>query len=224
MFVISFALLLMQSTPSAAVPPVTSAAPAPSAPDRPARPARDRAAEERAVAATDQLAGSRLASALTTMSDRGNLIARWQLAVLHDTGERGVLRNRARALSLARSAAAEGEPLAYVSLGVLYATADPPDYAASMRSYRAGARLGQAHGLYGVGVLYERGQGVEQDRPTALGWFIAAAVLGDDQAQGAVQRLMTAASDDDRRSAVVKANVILTDHGYTGPPVTFGTR
>ena len=83
----------------------------------------------------------------------------------------------------------------------LAVTAAPNPYAAGLKAYRAGqyatayktllplARKRDARAMYLVGVMYESGNGVPQDGPTAAGWFDAAAKLGNASAQYSLARM-----------------------------------
>ena len=80
-------------------------------------------------------------------------------------------------------------------------TAAPNPYAAGLKAYRAGqytaaykmllplARNSDARAMYLVGVMYESGNGVPQDDPTAAGWFDAAAKRGNASAQYSLARM-----------------------------------
>ena len=83
----------------------------------------------------------------------------------------------------------------------LVVTAAPNPYAAGLKAYRAGqyttayktllplARNSDARAMYLVGVMYESGNGVPQDDPTAAGWFDAAAKRGNASAQYSLARM-----------------------------------
>ena len=49
------------------------------------------------------------------------------------------------------------------------------DYAAAFREWQSLAEQGDARSQYSVGVLYERGLGVAEDRSLALSWYQRAA-------------------------------------------------
>lgn len=210
-------VMMIMATVAMISPVAATAQPAPTDISPPEAPQRDRARENQAVDALRTLEGEPLTRRLTALSDSGNLVARWQLAMLLDTGQRGVRQDPARARVLALSAAEGGEALAWTSLGVLYATGrgGPVDYAASMRAYRRAAQLGERHGFFGVGVLYMLGQGVERDQVTAAGWFMASAVQNDEQAVQVMRQIIPTLSAAERAQAVSKANEILAQHGLT---------
>lgn len=54
------------------------------------------------------------------------------------------------------------------------------DYAGAMKSFQ---EEGSADSLYMVGLMYDRGEGVKQDKKEAAQWFRKAAELGDVRAQ-----------------------------------------
>jgi len=57
------------------------------------------------------------------------------------------------------------------------------DYATALREYRALAESGNKHAEYNIGVLYDLGNGVEQDRTEAAVWYRKAANQGHEKAQ-----------------------------------------
>ncbi len=174
-----------------------------------------RAREAPPMRETAALTGAALVRALTQLSDAGNITARWQLAVMLDTGDRGVTPDPARGFRLASSAAEAGELRALVSRAVMHATGrgTPVDYAASMRDYRAAASGGEPHGFYGVGVLYHLGQGVPADSVKAAAWMAAGAVQGNGSAQAGLRRIFPTLSAAQQADAIAQGNMILRDHG-----------
>ena len=81
------------------------------------------------------------------------------------------------------------------------AAAAPNLYAAGLKAYRAGqyatayktllplARKNDARAMYLVGMMYESGNGVPQDDPTAVGWFEAASKRDNASAQYSLARM-----------------------------------
>ena len=57
------------------------------------------------------------------------------------------------------------------------------DYETALREYRALAKVGNPHAEYNIGVMYDLGTGVEQDRTEAVIWYRKAANQGHDKAQ-----------------------------------------
>ncbi len=57
------------------------------------------------------------------------------------------------------------------------------DYNTALREYRALAKVGNPHAEYNIGVMYDLGTGVEQDRAAAVIWYRKAANQGHDKAQ-----------------------------------------
>ncbi len=57
------------------------------------------------------------------------------------------------------------------------------DYNTALREYRALAKVGNPHAEYNIGVMYDLGTGVEQDRTEAVIWYRKAANQGHDKAQ-----------------------------------------
>jgi TPR repeat protein len=57
------------------------------------------------------------------------------------------------------------------------------DFATALREYEARAEQGEAEAQFGLGVLYQRGEGVERSRETAAAWYRKAAAQGHVAAQ-----------------------------------------
>ena len=57
------------------------------------------------------------------------------------------------------------------------------DYAAALREWTPLAEQGIAAAQYNLGLMYEKGQGVNQDDKTAVKWYALAAEQGDAEAQ-----------------------------------------
>ncbi len=57
------------------------------------------------------------------------------------------------------------------------------DYATALSVWRPLAALGNAVAQFNLGLLYDNGQGVEQDAAEAVKWYSLAAAQGDAQAQ-----------------------------------------
>ena len=57
------------------------------------------------------------------------------------------------------------------------------DYEMALREYRALAKVGNPNAEYNIGVMYDLGTGVEQDRAEAVIWYRKAANQNHDNAQ-----------------------------------------
>ncbi len=57
------------------------------------------------------------------------------------------------------------------------------DYETALREYRALAKVGNPNAEYNIGVMYDLGTGVEQDRTEAVIWYRKAANQGHENAQ-----------------------------------------
>ena len=64
------------------------------------------------------------------------------------------------------------------------------DYAAALREWRPLAERGDAWAQYGLGVMYDNGEGVPRDYAEAATWFRRAADQGHADAKAALQRLV----------------------------------
>ena len=54
---------------------------------------------------------------------------------------------------------------------------------------RKAAEAGDAGGMYSLGIMYEHGYGVAQDREQAVTWYRKAAALGDEHAKNHLAEL-----------------------------------
>ena len=88
-------------------------------------------------------------------------------------------------LALLRPLADQGNALAQLGLGVMYAKGQgvPQDYAQAVVWYRKAAEQGDADAQTLVGLMYANGHGVSQDYTQALIWYRKAAEQGDVRAQ-----------------------------------------
>jgi len=89
------------------------------------------------------------------------------------------------ALRLARPLAAESDPRAQSTLGLLYYHGQgvPRDLSEALRWFRAAADRDDPTALFYLGVMFAEGQGVPQDKAEAAEWFHRAADLGEARAQ-----------------------------------------
>ena len=57
------------------------------------------------------------------------------------------------------------------------------DYAAALEAWRPAAEAGSTEAQYYLGVMYARGEGLDQDPEIAFNWYLKAASLGNAKAQ-----------------------------------------
>lgn len=57
------------------------------------------------------------------------------------------------------------------------------NYTVALKEFKQAAEQGNAHAQFGIGLMYDRGEGVPQDYKQAIEWYTKAAVQGDDYAQ-----------------------------------------
>src|SRR5580704_8093641 len=84
-------------------------------------------------------------------------------------------------MQILRPLAEQGNALAQLGLGVMYANGQgvPQDYAQALIWYRKAADQGNGSAQLGLGLMYANGHGVPQDYVRAHMWFnIAAAAAG----------------------------------------------
>jgi tetratricopeptide (TPR) repeat protein len=89
-----------------------------------------------------------------------------------------------RAKPLFEALTQKGDPLAMVSLAVMYAEGRgaAEDIGEAVALFRNAAKLGEPFGMMNLGVAYEFGRGVAQDEAEALHWFLKAAEVGQPKA------------------------------------------
>ena len=88
-------------------------------------------------------------------------------------------------LQILRPLAEQGNALAQLGLGVMYANGQgvPQDYAQAVVWYRKAAEQGDADAQTIVGLMYVNGHGVSQDYAQAVIWYRKAADQGNGRAQ-----------------------------------------
>ena len=64
-----------------------------------------------------------------------------------------------------------------------------PDFVEAVNWFRKAAEQGYGDAQYLMGVAYEHGEGVEQDREKALAWYKKAVAGGNGNAKGPLFRL-----------------------------------
>jgi TPR repeat protein len=130
-----------------------------------------------------------------------------------DTGE-GVPADPAAAFGWISKAAAQNSPAAQASLAVLHATGRGTvvDYAKALDLYKAAAKGGEAHGFYGVGLMYLDGQGVTKDGEEAAAWFSVGAAVGDEQAKAVTDMLLKDQKTDLLDRVAARATAIYSDY------------
>ncbi len=101
-------------------------------------------------------------------AELGNVVATFNLAVLHESGQ-GVVRSYEEAARLYRIAAEAGDPDAMHNLAVLYDNGNGVGQSAdeAVRWYTRAARMGHPSSLHSLGVAYALGSGVGQDQERA---------------------------------------------------------
>jgi uncharacterized protein len=103
------------------------------------------------------------------LADRGFAIGQINLAFMYLDGL-GVERNDAAAAALLMKAAARGHPVAQNNLA-LTGRGVPADAKLAAKWHAKAARQGLADAQHRLGLLYERGQGVERDDAEAARWY-----------------------------------------------------
>ena len=100
-----------------------------------------------------------------------------------------------------RPLAEQGDPVAQIRIGGLYADGDgvPRDYLEASKWFRRAAELGSARAQFNLGSLYYSGQGVAQNFTEAIKWYRLAAENGSADAQFKLGAIYV----EDRRSGSV---------------------
>lgn len=105
-------------------------------------------------------------------------------SILHATGSPPIDIS-AENLQTLQAQAAQGNALAQLSLGVMYADGKgvPQDYATARKWYEKAAAQGNALAQYYLGRMYFHGESVSKDYTTARQWWEQAAAQGDSWSQ-----------------------------------------
>ena len=104
----------------------------------------------------------------TTLAEKGNAIAQYNLGVFHYTGQ-GVTRDYKEAAKWFQLAADQGDAGAQANLGAMYTKGQGVvrDYKEAVKWLQRAADQGNALGLMNLGVMYANGTGVPGDYPEA---------------------------------------------------------
>ncbi|MEM1196050.1 MAG: tetratricopeptide repeat protein [Pseudomonadota bacterium] len=165
--------------------------------------------EGRGVEANLRLAVSHYREAITG----GRNHARWRVGVLIDQGEaEGTLEE---AVALFEEAARDNFTNAMVSLAVMKATGrgTPTDYPGALEFYMRAARMGNAHGVQGVGVLLMLGQGIDKNPEEAAAWFLTSAMAGNETGRIHFERAIAGMSEEQVRAIIARANDLASEFG-----------
>ena len=137
------------------------------------------------------------------LARRGIVAAQHNVAVIYDSGGRGVPRDEVEAVRWYHHAAEQGSASAQNNLGTMYfaGRGTPQDLAEAARWWRSAAEQGHAAAQFNLGRSLLYGSGVSEDLVEAYMWFsLAAARLlpgqGGDMAireRDAVQARLTSA-------------------------------
>ncbi len=122
---------------------------------------------------------SKAAEFYTKAAEQGNVNAEYNLGTLYLNG-RGVQRDPAAATKWFQKAAEQGDMNAAHCLGdVLY---DNKNFTEARNWYEKAANAGIADAEFGLGLMYDLGNGVPVDRAAALRWYGKAAEGGNASA------------------------------------------
>ncbi len=129
--------------------------------------------------------------------------ALYRLAKLYETGQ-GVGQNAKTARQLTERSARGGNRIAMHDLALYYAEGRGEvkiDMPSAAKWFEKAAKRGVVDSQFNLGVLYESGQGLEQDMETALFWYSVAGAQGDQMAAGRVGVLRKTLSEAQVNSA-----------------------
>lgn len=131
--------------------------------------------------ASDATVDPALPDAVRPIADRaasGQVEAQYELAKLYSAGEKGVTKDSARAVEMARKAADKGHPDSVNLLATL--TADPRE---AQALFKKAAELGSSEACYALGMRSLNGESVPRDTQDAAQWFRKSAEKGNASAQ-----------------------------------------
>ena len=124
-------------------------------------------------------------------ADQGYAPAQVKLGSMYYEGQ-GVQREMQKALKWYLKAASQGYASAQFNLGMLYEQNGSPiqDFQEALRWYGKAADQGYAPAQFNLGAIYAQGhKGIPKDPLMAYVWFSRSAVLGDEDAQRARQKI-----------------------------------
>ena len=116
------------------------------------------------------------------------------------------------------------------NLGVMYESGRgglPQSDALAAEWYRKAADQGAAYAEFNLGAAYANGQGVPQNFPEALRWLRKAHAQGDEQAAGAIERVLQLQLQQQGAAAAAsppKPSSASSSSSPFSPPIPIGTR
>ncbi|RYD46386.1 MAG: sel1 repeat family protein [Sphingomonadales bacterium] len=136
------------------------------------------------------------------------------LGWMYETGK-GVSEDNSKAASLYKTAIAQGDSFGQWRMGVMIdeGTAQGSQAQAVALFRQAAARMGSAHGIEGIGVLYANGQGVARNMDEALAHWMVAAAAGDEDAMKLLMQYMPGAGTPEAGKIYDRANAIADAYG-----------
>ena len=112
------------------------------------------------------------------LAQRGNVAAQHNVAIIYDTGGRGVPRDEVEAARWYYRAAEQGNASAQNNLAVMYSAGDgtPQDFAEAARWWRSAAEQGHDAAQFNIGWSLANGRGVPRNLVEAYMWLSLAAL------------------------------------------------
>lgn len=110
-----------------------------------------------------------------------------EVALFYAAGRGGIKRDPDQAARWNRVAADQGSLAAYLQLGK--DALQEKQFKQAANYYRAAAQRGVAEAQRQMGLLHEKGQGVEKDPQAARWWHLSAAQQGDEAARESLKKL-----------------------------------
>ena len=125
--------------------------------------------------------------------------------------------NPTLAFELLQALITEGSDDAYMRLGVLYSMGglDESDQFKAIETYRMMAHKGYGPAFYRIGMIYESGRSICQNRPMAWAYAEVALTLGQANAAKLKARIEPAMSADERALAVQTTDTLFNEYGLS---------
>ncbi|MDR0234005.1 MAG: SEL1-like repeat protein [Zoogloeaceae bacterium] len=145
----------------------------------------------RAAKQGDEAAASALEDideVMLNMAEKGKAEARIYLGEMYASGL-GVGRDEAEAVKWWRKAAEQGSKEGMEALNQYWSDVHQRSYVEAVKWIQEAAEQGDAGAQYNFGVMYEKGQGVAQDKAEAVKWYTQAAEQGNQRAREALKAM-----------------------------------
>jgi TPR repeat protein len=155
---------------------------------------------------------------LQKLAGQGDGESQFALALLHEHGEQGIIRDPEKAAALFLQAAKAGIPAACLYLGIKYENGGGviKNQTEAARCYCCAAQKNWAMAQFFLAGLYEKGKGVRKDKIKALAWYSLAEEQGYPGSREAIIRLTVEMSAAEQKEAARLRQKLLSPENCSG--------